>query len=332
MEENSFRKFLKEKNADDKLIDKYIKQLKDYSEFLEKDNKGLDTINPDELVDYTEYLVATDKELVLDFLRAIINYANFTKNYDLIIRVIDISESYNAMDTLYTRIFDIHGKKIRDKIFKDMPVPPLGVDPEKKPEFTKTIMKRVEEILGEKSVIDLLSPCLHGRPPDDIIGDKKELRRLGIDKFLKSKHKELVKRLQKHRNDGTLEFAQYIDDEVIEFIRKDQRFGHGIREGNTILVKKIPYQSKKFLNAKQENLKRFYICYCPWVRGAMKENSVDESLRHFCLCSAGWYKLYWDKIFDHPIIAEPISTALDGALECKIALHIPKEIITPYIK
>ena len=332
MEEKSFREFLKQQNADDKEIESYITKIKDYSNFLKKNSKTLETINPDELVNYTEYLVSKEKDAVLDFLRAIISYANYSKNYDFITSVIDISESYNAMDTLYSRIEKVHGQSIRDEIFKDMPIPSLGVDPEKKPEYTKDILTRAEEILGQEHIIDLLSPCLHGRPPDDIPGDKKKLKEFGIDRFLEIKHEEMVNRLQKHKEDGTLEFAQYIDDEIIELIRKDQLYGHGIRQGNIIYVKKIPYQFRKSLDAQEENLKQYYICYCPWVRGAMKENTIDHSMRNFCHCSAGWYKLYWDQIFDHPVKAEPITTAIDGALECKIALHIPEKILTPYIK
>jgi hypothetical protein len=332
MEEKGFREFLREQNVKDKIIQTYITSLEDYNNFLKSYNKDLATVNPDELLNYTEYLVYKDKESVLDFLRAIISYANYTKNYDWIIHVIDISESYNAMDNLYLRVAKIHGTSIRNEIFKEVVVPPLGVDPEKKPAFTKSIMKRAEKILGSEEVINLLSPCLHGRPPDDIPGDKKKLKELGIDGFLMKKHEELINRLEMHKENGTLEFAQYIDDAVIEFIKKDQMFGHGIREGSTIYVKKIPYQAKQFLESQEENMKRYYMCYCPWVRGAMKENTVDDSLNNFCYCSAGWYKLYWDQILENPIKAEPIKTAINGALECKIALHIPERILKPYIK
>ncbi len=332
MEEKEFRNYLKEKNVDENIISNYIKKLQNYENFLKKEGKTLETVNPDELIGYSDNLASTDKESVLDFLRAIINYANYSKNYDFIVKVIDISESFNAMDTLYTRIAEVHGENIRNDIFKDLNIPALGVDPEKKPAFTKTIMKRVEEKLGEEESINLLSPCLHGRPPDDIEGDKKKLKELGIDAFLEMKHQKLIERLEKIRDEGTLEFAQYVDDNVIDFVKNDQMFGEGIREGNIIYVKKLPYQTKGFLNAKEENIKRFYICYCPWVRGAMKNKSEDESLRNFCYCSAGWYKLYWDQILEHPIKAEPVNTALDGALECKIALYIPEEALRAYIK
>jgi len=332
MSESAFQEYLKENKVDENTIEVYLASISEYEKFLQKENLTLETVNPNRLVEYTEYLVSKDKELVLTFLRALINYANFTKKFDFIVKAIDIAESFNAMENLYERVAEKHGEKTRDEIFKDLIVPPLGIHPEKKPEFTKIILKRMEEKLGEEKTIDLLSPCLHGRPPDDIEGDKKKLKELGIDDFLKWKHDLSVQRLEKHRDDGTLEFAQYVDDEVVEFIRKDQSILGGIREGNIIYQNKIPYQIKKFLEAQDDNEKRFHICYCPWIRGAIKDGTEDEVSKHFCHCSAGWFKLYWDKIFDKPVKAEPMKTALYGDHICKIAIHVPEDEMKKYVK
>ncbi|MFX1256111.1 MAG: hypothetical protein ACFFCZ_31170 [Promethearchaeota archaeon] len=326
MVENTFQNFLKENKVEEKQIQIYLSLLNEYQEFLEKQNLTLETVDPKQLVDYTEHLVASKSTQVLDFLRTMINYANYAKKYDFITEVIDIAESYIAMDTLYSRIAEVYGETIRNDIFDGLTIPPLGVHPEKKPPFTKSILKRVEDKLGEENTIKLLSPCLHGRPPDDIEGDKKKLAELGIDGFLVKKHQELIQRLEKHRDEGTLEFAQYIDDEVIEFVRNNQMYAEGIREGNIIYLCKHPYQMKKYLQAKDDNMKRFYLCYCPWVRGALKNGTEHEISKHFCQCSAGWYKLYWDKIFDQPITVEPVETALGGAIVCKFAIHLPENI------
>lgn len=332
MQESKFLDYLRMKEKDNETIESYLLRLRDYQKFLAKENLTIDNVNPKKLVDYTEYLVKIDVKSVLEFLQALISYARYTKKNDFITETIDIAESYMAMDTLYSRIAEYHGETIRDEIFKDLTIPPLGVHPEKKPAFTKKILKRVEEKLGEENTIKLLSPCLHGRPPDDIEGDKKKLRELGIDGFLKKKHQELVQKLEKHRDEGTLEFAQYIDDEVIDFVKNDQRLAEGIREGNVIYLCKHPYQTKKYLNAKDENMKRYYLCYCPWVRGALKDGTEKELSRHFCQCSAGWYKLYWDQIFEQPVKAEPVATAIDGAIECKIAVYIPEDLLPSLIK
>jgi len=322
MNERNFQLFLEENKVGTNIIENFLSKLRDYENFLKKENLNLDSVNPKKLVEYTENLVSTNKNSVLDFLRAILSYANYSKKYDFITETIDIVESYNAMDTLFSRIAEVHGEQMRNEIFKDLNIPPLGVHPEKKPIFTKNIMKRMEDNLGYEDTIALLSPCLHGRPPDDIKGDKKTLAELGIDGFLLKKHHDLIKRLEKHRDEGTLEFAQIVDEEVIEFVRNNQKLV-GVRKENIIYISKIPYQTMKFLTAKDEKMKKFYLCYCPWIRGALKEESDIEILKNFCHCSAGWYKLYWDQIFEQSILVEPIKTGLYGDLECTFAVHLP---------
>jgi len=326
MKEIEFQEFLKDNKIDESKIEIFLSRIRDYEKFLNKENLTLETVKPKKLIEYTEYLVSVEKESALDFLRALMSYANFSKKYDFITEAIDIAESYMAMDTLFSRIAEFHGESIRNEIFKGLIIPPLGVHPEKKPDFTKIILKRVEEKLGEEETIKLLSPCLHGRPPGDIEGDKKALRELSIDGFLAKKHQELIRRLEEHRDKGTLEFAQYVDDEVIEFVRNNQMLAEGVREGNIIYLCKHPYQIKKFLNAIDDRMKRFYLCYCPWIRGALKNGTEHELSKHFCHCSAGWYKLYWDQIFEQSIKVEPIKTALDGALECKFAVYLPENV------
>jgi len=325
MIEKNFLQFLFEKNIDENQATIFISRLNEFDNFLKKNDYNIDSIPLGEITNYSKYLVGKNSENVLDFLRALINYANFIKKYDYIIEIIDISESYTAMDNLYERVAEQYGEQLRDKIFEDLKIPPLGVEPEKKPEFTKIIMKRLEKSIGKEKTIELLKPCLHGRP-GSIEKDREDFLRLNdIDEFLKLKKQELIIRLQKHKKEGTLEFAQYIDDEVIEFVKNTPMINPGIRKGDKIVEAKLPYQTKKHIQAKDKRMKGFYSCYCPWVRGAIKNGTEKELFSHFCYCSAGYTKKYWDVIFDQPVEVEPIETPLTGGLLCTFAVQIPKE-------
>jgi hypothetical protein len=324
MKKAEFQTYLEGNKVESKQISEFIKHLEDYEQFLSGDT--LQTCIPEKIIEYSDYLVSQKNEPVLNFLRAIIHYATFTKRYELITKVIDISESYNAMDNLYSRVAEFYGEAVRDESFNGLTIPPLGVDPGTKPEFTKLILRRLNEQLGEKKVINLLSPCLHGRPPDDIEGDKKLLKKLGIDGFLEKKHQDLIARLERHRDEGTLEFAQNIDDEIVEIVRGNQMIAEGIRKGTKIFVSKLPYQMRAYLDAKDHKMKRFFLCYCPWIRGALKDGTEKELTEDFCYCSAGWYKLYWDQIFEQSVEVELIESALKGAVECKFAIHIPEVV------
>jgi hypothetical protein len=325
LKEQEFSEFLVTSNTDKDKVRIFVDFLKEFEKFLKKNNHNINSIPHGEILNYTEYLLEKNSSSVLDFLRALINYANFIKNYDYIVEIIDISESYNAMDNLYQRVAEQYGEKLRNEIYNNIKIPPLGINPEKKPEFTKVILKRLVEKIGEIETINLLKPCLHGRP-GSLEKDREDFLRLNdIDEFLKLKKLELLERLQKHHNEGTLEFAQYIDEEVIEFVKNTPMINPGIREGDIIIEAKLPYQTKQHILAKDKKMKGFYSCYCPWVRGAIKNGTEKELFSHFCHCSAGYTKKYWDVIFDQPTKVEPIETPLTGGLLCKFAVHIPKE-------
>jgi hypothetical protein len=325
LNEKLFIEYLLENKSSQEQADIFVSRLKEFTNFLEVGNNDIDSIPRGEIIKYADILAEKKSEYVLDFLRALINYANFTKKYDYIIEIIDISESYNAMDNLYQRVAEQHDEQIRDEIFENLKIPVLGTHPEKKPEFTRIVLERLDEKIGEEATIELLKPCLHGRP-GDIKKDREDFLRLNdIDEFLRLKKQELIDRLQTHKNEGTLEFAQYIDEEVLEFIRNTPSINPGIREGDKIIVTKMPYQTKKHLQAEDKKMKGYYSCYCPWVRSAIKNGNDNEISSNFCHCSAGYTKKYWDIIFDQPTEVVPIETPLMGGVICKFAVHIPKE-------
>ncbi len=326
MNEEAFRENLLKNNVKEEQISTFIAKLIELQEFLKKEGIEIDSIPEGKILEYTEILVKKKDETILDLLRAIINYANFTKKYDYIIEVIDIAEAYNAMDNLYTRVAECFNEDIRDEIFKELTIPVLGIHPDKKPDFTKEIMKRMEDIIGEEKTIEILSPCLHGRPLEPIKKDREYFLKLkNIDEFLKIKKQEFVERLEKHAKEGTLEYAQYIDEEVVNYVKKSKTITPGVREGDKIIVTKIPYQMRKYLDAEDERMKRFYSCYCAWIRDAIKKGEERDISANFCNCSAGFFKQYWDIIFDQSVKVEPIETPLTGALECKFVVHIPQE-------
>ena len=317
-------KYLTKNNVSQEKADDFIAILNEFNKYLEKKDLTVDSIPTGGILEYTEYVIENGSEKVLELLIALYHYAHFTKKYDYIIEITDIEESSNAMDNLYLRIAEQFDEKIRDEIFEDMDIPPLGVNPEKTPEFTKEIMKRLEHKLGVENTIKLLTPCLHGRPIEPIKKDREDFLRLNdIDEFLRLKKQQLIERVQKHQKEGTLEYAQYVDEEVVDYIKNSPTISPGIREGDKIIVTKIPYQIRKALNAEDERMKRYYTCYCAWVRGAIKNGTEKEISPNFCHCSAGFIKLYWDIIFDQPTKVEPIETPLTGKVECKFAIHIP---------
>jgi hypothetical protein len=57
-------------------------------------------------------------------------------------------------------------------------------------------------------------------------------------------------------------YANEIDEEVVEYVRKNPEIMGGVRVGDVIYETKIPYMAKKFLHEKDEKMKRYYACHC----------------------------------------------------------------------
>jgi hypothetical protein len=322
LNELAFRTYLFENKVEREQATVFLERLEDLKRFL--GTKDIESLSRGTILRYTENLVAMDSDEVLDSLRALLHYGNYIRNYDYVAEVLDIAEAYNAMDTLYERVGEQCGERVCNIVFADVEIPPLGVNPDSKSDFTKIVMKRLEEQVGEEKIVELLSPCLHGRPEE--LQARQDLLRLNdIDEFLVLKHQEVIERFRKHKQNGTLEWAQYVDEDVVVYVENTPTISPGIREGDKIIQTKVPFQIKAMLATENPQLKRYYVCYCPWVRGAIKDGTENEISTNFCYCSAGFTKKYWDFVFGQPVTVQPIETALTGALHCKFAVQIPKE-------
>jgi len=328
---DEFKLFLLENHVQENEIPSFLEAIKGFIQFLDEKNETIISFSYGKLIDYADKLASNDEKTAKYLIRALWRYFPFIKKNHYIEEVIDIAESASAMSNLYNRLAEWHGEAVRDEIFKDIVIPPLGAHPEKKPLVTKLVMKRIEEKLGEESTKDLLRPCLHGG--QEVGTDKEKLQELkDLDKFLMIKRQNFINEVERHIENKTAMFAQMVDNDVLDYVKTIPTMGAGVRDENKIIITKIPYQIKKFLNADTTHMKRYYWCYCPWVRGAIKDETEGEISRNFCYCSGGYFKLYWDEMFDQPITVEPLETTLWGDMTCKFAIEIPKKIMKEYIR
>jgi hypothetical protein len=327
----SFESFLHSKNVDENEVRRTLDALEGFIRFLAEEDDTVFSFPYGKMIHYADMLAAKDVKEVEYLVRGLWRYLPFIKANHHMEELLDIAESSTAMETLYERVAEWHGEAARTEIFKNINIPPLGARPETKPPVTRVILQRLEEQLGEESTKDLLRPCLHG---GQFVGtDKERFHEIGdLDQFLKIKYQELLKEVEQHRDEQTAMFAQLVDDDVVNYVRNVPSMGPGVREGNRLIISKIPYQVKHFLTEKRPSMKRYYLCYCPWVRGAIKAGTEKEISPNFCYCSGGYYKLYWDEILDQSVVIEPLETALWGDMICTFAMEIPDEIMKKYVR
>ncbi len=147
-----------------------------------------------------------------------------------------------------------------------------------------------------------------------------------LHELLKFKHQTLVDNLTKHYEENTLFFTQPVTKEVLEFVKNDQKISAGIREGNRILMKKIPCMTKMALSEADTRKRNYYVCHNPMIREALLEEDrpIDPI---FCNCSGGFIKNYWEGVLECPVDVELLDSVIMGGKFCEFAIHLPPKFV-----
>lgn len=322
--EKDFRDFCSRNNLKDDITEIYVKVSEEFEEITGKNFEDATRKDVDKFVDY---LIKNGKNSYDNFV-GLIYRSYFLKNNDTLIALYELIDGSEVMNNLKEEIEKDVGKERTNRIFEGIELPPLGMGNNKKPEKTKEIIERLESTFNEEKCIDFLSRGLHKLPKEHFQKERqKYINSKNIDDYLEKKHREFVSVLENHMREDKLFFTQEIDEKVVEFVRNNQMISAGIREGNIIYITKIPYMTKKYLNEKNDKLKRYYYCHCPWAREAIKNSKEDRIPKNFCYCSAGFFKQTWDVVLDHPVKIDVVNSVLTGDKFCKFALHLPENII-----
>jgi len=156
--------------------------------------------------------------------------------------------------------------------------------------WVKLAMKRLDERANEGQKYDILSCCAHDFSQ---------------------------KRIAKLR--AIYERSEDID-EVIKAMHKDPAwYEKPRREGNTIFVRKIPFDAENHKKAKDKDAKRKYYCHCSMVRNHLKEGISPT----FCYCGSGWYRQQWEGILGKPVRIKIQKSLLQGDDTCEFTIHLP---------
>jgi hypothetical protein len=324
--EEGFKRFLGNDRSE-KTINLNIVTVREIEAFLKKkghaDDFGKASIS--DFRDVLQYFFENQKNTWENFL-ALLRYSRFAGNQELEVELLELLDGSDVLKNISNTVKKTFGEKIHSEIFAEIELPPLCTFSTDKPKITKKLMERLETLLGEDGCREILLSGPHVGPKREYLPERKAFRESeGIDDFLRKRHKEYICELEKHKNENTLYFTQRIDEEVLNYVRTTPTCQSGVREGNIIYVTKIPYIAKKYLNEKDEKLKRYYCCHCPWVREAIK-SGINVS-PNFCYCSASFEKRPWDVISGQSVKAEVVETVLKGDPICRFAIYIPDKYI-----
>jgi hypothetical protein len=320
-----FAEFLKERKLSPEAIEASLAALRDFNEYLARHGKALESATRGDFYSYSADLIKTGNNTADNFI-SILRYGYFKKIKELIIAGMEVLDGSEVIENLSNRLTSEFNQVLRDYVFNGLEIPPLGVSPEEKPAYTKKLLARLEAKLGPEECAKFLNRGLRDRYEESRKPDREKfLKYENIDDFLEWKHKDFVATLEKHCKDGTLFFTQEITKEVLDNVKADPHIESGVREGDKIIIKKIPHMAKEYLAERDPRKKQYYYCHCPWVKEAFKESSEPLS-PVFCNCSAGFYRAYWEIVLDQPVRVDVVQSLLRGDLICKFAVYLPENV------
>ena len=326
MDIDGFRKFLSSRKIDQRVIKNSIKILRDFELYLENNGKKIEDATRQEFYEYSSRMIEAGTNTVDNYL-SILRYGYFSKLNDIIIAGMEVLDGREVIKNLSNRLAGEFSQEFRNSVFADTKIPALGIRPEDKPEYMQKLIKNLEAKIGTDGCAEFLNRGLRDRYEEWRKPDREKfLKSKNIDAFLRQKHTDFVTELEKHLEEGTLFFTQKMTREVVDYVKNDPCIESGVRRGNQIIIKKIPHMAQEFVAEKDEQKKRYYYCHCPWVKEAFKDSEKPLS-PVFCNCSAGFYRAYWEIVFDQPAQVDVLESLLRGDAICKFAVHIPEKVL-----
>lgn len=326
MDIDGFRKFLSSRKLDQRVIKSSLKTMRDFELYLEKNGKEIEAANRQDFYDYSARMIDAGVNTVDNYV-SILRYGYFKKLNEIIIASMEVLDGREVIKNMSNRLSGEFSKELRDFVFGETEIPPLGIRPEAKPKYMQKLVTNLEQKIGIDGCSEFLNRGLRDRYEEWRRPDREKfVKSKNIDEFLRQKHVDFVAELEKHLKEKTLFFTQEITSEVVDHVRKDPLIESGVRRGKEIIIKKIPHMAKEYLIVKDEQKKRYYYCHCPWVKEAFRESSKPLS-PVFCNCSAGFYRAYWEIVFDEDVRVDVLESLLKGDTICRFAVHIPASIM-----
>ena len=262
--EEGFKKYL-EKEIGEKAIKQSIGIVKEAEAFLKNKgkNKDFSQVSIEDLRSIIRYFFENGKN-TWENLLALLRYSRFAGNREVEVALLELLDGSDVLENLSAKMKETVGEKRHKEIFEGIKLPPLGTFSTDKPKTTKKLMERLEAELSVEGCKEVLLSGPHASPEKAYLPERKAfLESRGIDDFLRRRHKEYVDELEQHMMQRTLYFTQEIEKEVLDYVRNTPTCQNGVREGNVIYITKIPYMAKRYLNEKNETMKRYYYCHCP---------------------------------------------------------------------
>ncbi len=324
MRDREFREYCAKRGLGADQTEAHVRAVRDFEVFLASAGGSagsLDGAGAEAARDYLADLVVrglNSEERLL----ALARYGYATGNDALYIYLAGVLGGRGVVPRLSARALKIAGKTVRDAVFADLELPPLGSPPESYGEATRRLVEGLRERLPEDRCRDVLAGNNHGVPRRGFSRLRRVYRKSGLEAVLRLRHESLLATLEEHARTGRLWYEQRITPAVVDYVRRNPEIQSGVRSGQSIFVTKIPYDPVAYLEETDPRMKRYHACHCPLARASILDDGPAVPAL-WCYCSGGYEKLPFDVVFQQPVQVKVLESALAGDARCRFEIEVP---------
>jgi hypothetical protein len=324
MKDREFRDYCAKRGLGAEQTEAHVRDVRDFEAFLSSAGgsaDSLDSAGAEAARDYLADLVArglNSEERLL----ALARYGYATGNDILYIYLAAVLGGREVVPRLSARALKTAGKAVRNAVFADLALPPLGSPPESYVETTRRLVEGLRARLPEDRCRDVLAGNNHGVPRRSFSRLRRVYRKSGLDAVLRLRHESLVATLEEHARSGQPWCEQRITLAVVDYVRRNPEIQSGVRSGQSIFVTKIPYDPVAYLEETDSRMKRYHACHCPLARASILDDGPAVPAL-WCYCSGGYEKLPFDVVFQQPTRVKVLESALAGDARCRFEVEVP---------
>ena len=281
----------------------------------------LESIDMKQLDDIIHYLVQT-KENTFEHFVMLMRYFIVAKRNDLFIHMTQYTGSLGVIQSILNKLKKVVGEERSSVISQQIHIAILGTPLSQMPDYVDQLINLFQLYLSEDEIKKVLADNHHQIPKEAYLKEKVYYEQANsLDDYLKDLHQRNIEELKRYQSEKRIWYEQEINDQVIEFVSNNQEILSAVRENNHLLITKIPYDTKAYLEAKTMNERRYHACHCPFVKSILLED-IKHISSLWCHCSGGFTKYQFDILFDKDLKIELLSSPLQGDELCRFSISL----------
>lgn len=322
--EHEFLEYLTKLKASEAVQQSTLAIGEEYLEFARRDpaNTAVQTLQT-----FCQRFVA-GREDAYARLVALARLCKFTGRQAELIHILTSANTVGVMESMERATRTVAGDVTADVVFAGLDMPSVGSPQSAYPPAVNEFLRRLASNLSAPDVQRVLVGNHHDVNPAHFADDKLKFQELGgsIEAFLAYRHAKTIDEMKICMAENRLWFEQTITPEVITYMEAHPEVQTGVREGNRIVVSKIPYKVDEYLRESDPARKRYLACHCPFVRASLLPEAIGEAdpvPDTWCYCTGGFTKLIFDVLYEQETQVELLESVLSGGDCCKFAITIP---------